>query len=129
LNLAIRGGTPINGCGGGSTACERPSAQQNTPSALLWVHDAKHVHIDQGRVDQYSLNYLRPKKLWILFTAIKVVVGHARSFEASGLDREHWNRADRIRMIFKMLSCGRACRTSRKTLALLGGKFCKSPEE
>src|SRR6266436_2413661 len=51
------------------------------------------------------VNYLRKEKLWglddPLFPATKIVVGDARHFQASGLDRKHWSSAGPIRAIFK----------------------------
>jgi integrase len=82
--------------------------------------------------------YLRREKLWglddPLFPATKVVVGGNRHFEASGLDRKHWSSAGPIRQIFKnaFVAAGLPYfnpHSFRKTLALLGGQLCKSPEE
>jgi integrase len=84
------------------------------------------------------VNYLRQEKLWglddPLFPATKVAVGDSRHFEASGLDRKHWSSAGPIRSIFKnaFASAGLPYfnpHSFRKTLALLGGQLCKSPEE
>jgi integrase len=81
---------------------------------------------------------LRQEKLWglddPLFPATKIVVGDGRHFEASGLDRRHWSSAGPIRKIFKVAfgAAGLAYfnpHSFRKTLALLGGQICKSPEE
>jgi integrase len=82
--------------------------------------------------------YLRTAKLWglddPLFPATVVAVGTNLLFEAAGLDRKHWSSAGPIRTIFK-----EAFETAdlpyfnphsfRKTLALLGGQMCKTPEE
>jgi integrase len=84
------------------------------------------------------VNYLREEKLWglddPLFPATKIVVGDSRHFEASGLDRKHWSSASPIRKIFKdVFATARLPyfnpHSFRKTLALLGGQICKSPEE
>jgi integrase len=84
------------------------------------------------------VTYLRQEKLWglddPLFPATKIVVGDSRHFEASGLDRKHWSSAGPIRAIFKgaFAAAGLAYfnpHSFRKTLVLLGGKSCKSPEE
>jgi hypothetical protein len=84
------------------------------------------------------VNYLRREKLWglddPLFPATKVVVSDARHFEASGLDRKHWSSAGPIRAIFKNAFAAAGLpyfnpHSFRKTLALLGGQICKSPEE
>ena len=84
------------------------------------------------------VNYLRREKLWglddPLFPATKIVIGDTRHFEASGLDRKHWSTAGPIRGIFKRAFAAAGLsyfnpHSFRKTLALLGGKICKSPEE
>jgi len=84
------------------------------------------------------VHYLRREKLWglndPLFPATKIIVGASHHFEASGLDRKHWSSAGPIRMIFKdaFAAAGLAYfnpHSFRKTLALLGGQVCKSPEE
>ena len=84
------------------------------------------------------VNYLRKEKFWglddPLFPATKIVVGHARYFEASGLDRKHWSSAGPIRTIFKDAFAAVGLpyfnpHSFRKTLAGLGGQICKSPEE
>jgi integrase len=61
---------------------------------------------------------------------------HAKAchFEASGLDRKHWSSAGPIRAIFKGAFAAAGLpyfnpHSFRKTLALLGGHICKSPEE
>jgi len=82
--------------------------------------------------------YLRQEKLWglddPLFPATKIVVGGSRHFEASGLHRKHWGSAGPIRKIFKEALAAAGLpyfnpHSFRKTLALLGGQICKSPEE
>jgi integrase len=84
------------------------------------------------------VNYLRQEKLWSLsdplFPPTKVAVGHGRQFEVVGLDRKHWSSAGPIRKIFKdsFLLTGLPYfnpHSFRKTLALLGGKLCRTPEE
>jgi integrase len=84
------------------------------------------------------VTYLRSKKLWglddPLFPATKVVVGDDLRFGAVGLDRNHWNSASPIRSIFKeaFAAAGLAYfnpHSFRKTLALLGGQLCQTPEE
>lgn len=69
-----------------------------------------------------------------LFPATLVQVGKSGHFEAVGLKREGWRNADAIRRIFK--NAFEAANlpysnphTIRKTLALLGEKVCKTPEE
>jgi integrase len=84
------------------------------------------------------VNYLRTGKLWglddPLFPATKIVVGDSRQFEVSGLDRKHWSSASPIRKVFKDAFAAADLlyfnpHSFRKTLALLGGRICKSPEE
>jgi hypothetical protein len=84
------------------------------------------------------VNFLRREKLWglddPLFPATKIVVGETRNFETSGLDRTHWSSAGPIRAIFKgafAMAVLPYCNphSFRRTLALLGGEICKSPEE
>jgi integrase len=82
--------------------------------------------------------YLRTGKLWglddPLFPMTKVAVGQDRRFAAAGLDRQHWSNAGPIRAIFRHAFAA-AClpyfnpHSFRKTLALLGGQLCKTPEE
>jgi integrase len=93
---------------------------------------------DLRRIVADWIEYLRRKHLWglddPLFPATKVVVGDNQRFEASGLDRKHWNSAGPIRTIFRdaFATAGLPYfnpHSFRKTLTLLGGKICKSPEE
>src|SRR5215510_139517 len=82
--------------------------------------------------------YLRTEKLWglddPLFPATKVVIGDNLRFAAAGLDRKHWSSASPIRQIFKEAFAAAALpyfnpHSFRKTLALLGGRICRTPEE
>jgi integrase len=82
-------------------------------------------------------NYLRREKLWglddPLFPATKVALGDSLRFETAGLDRKHWSSAGPIRTIFKeaFASVGLPYfnpHSFRKTLALLGGQRCRTPE-
>jgi integrase len=84
------------------------------------------------------VSYLRCGKLWglddPLFPMTKVAVGTDSRFAAIGLDRRHWSSAGPIRQIFKeaFASAGLPYfnpHSFRKTLALLGGQLCRSPEE
>ena len=84
------------------------------------------------------VTYLRAGKLWglddPLFPATKVVVGDNLRFGAVGLDRKHWSSAGPIRTIFKQAFAAAGLpyfnpHSFRKTLALLGGQKCKTPEE
>jgi integrase len=84
------------------------------------------------------VNDLRQEKLWglddPLFPATKVAVDEHLRFEAAGLDRKHWSSTGPIRTIFReaFASVGLPYfnpHSFRKTLALLGGQRCKTPEE
>ena len=82
--------------------------------------------------------HLRTDKLWglddPLFPATKVAVCDNLRFGAVGLDRKHWSSAGPIRIIFKASFAAAGLpyfnpHSFRKTLALLGGQKCKTPEE
>ena len=82
--------------------------------------------------------YLQTEKLWglddPLFPATKVAVGDDLRFAATGLDRKHWSTASPIRQIFKEAFAAAGLpyfnpHSFRKTLALLGERICKTPEE
>jgi integrase len=84
------------------------------------------------------VNYLSTEKLWgpddPLFPATLVALGDTHQFEARGLARTHWSNAGPIRAIFRE-AFERAGipyanpHSFRATLAGLGEKLCKSPEE
>jgi integrase len=80
----------------------------------------------------------RTEKLWglddALFPATKVAVGDNLRFGAVGLDRKHWSNASPIRTISKeaFVAAGLPYfnpHSFRKTLALLGGELCETPEQ
>ena len=82
--------------------------------------------------------YLRTEKIWglddPLFPATKVTVGDNLRFGAAGLGRRHWSNAGPIRTIFKEAFAAVGLpyfnpHSFRKTLVLLAGKKCNSPEE
>lgn len=84
------------------------------------------------------VDYLRREKLWSLddplFPATRVAAGADLRFIAAGLDRKHWRGANPIRQIFKEAFAAAGLpyfnpHSFRKTLALLGGRLCKTPEE
>ena len=84
------------------------------------------------------VTYLRNDKLWglddPLFPATQIAVGSRLRFEVKGLDRKHWTNAGPIRAIFKraFASVGMPYfnpHSFRKTLALLGGELCQTPEQ
>jgi integrase len=84
------------------------------------------------------VNYLLTEKLWgpndPLFPATQIALGETKRFEACGLARAHWSNAGPIRTIFreafKRASIPYANPHSfRATLAGLGEKLCRSPEE
>jgi integrase len=82
--------------------------------------------------------YLRDRKLWggddPLFPATAVVNGTGLKFEAAGLSRRHWSNAGPIRAIFRdaFTLAGLTYfnpHSFRKTLAQLGERMCRTPEE
>jgi len=82
--------------------------------------------------------YLRTEKLWglddPLFPVTKVAVGENLRFGVVGLDRKHWSNAGPIRAIFKAAFAAADLpyfnpHSFRKTLALLGGELCQTPEQ
>jgi integrase len=82
--------------------------------------------------------YLRREKLWglddPLFPATKVAVGGTFRFEVVGLNRKHWVNAGPIRKVFRegFALAGLPYfnpHSFRKTLALLGGELCRTPEQ
>ncbi len=84
------------------------------------------------------VSYLRNEKLWgnddPLFPATRIEMGVNRQFEAAGLAKEHWSNANPIRKIFReAFTCVGLPyfnpHSFRKTLAQLGEKVCKTPEE
>lgn len=69
-----------------------------------------------------------------LFPATKVGLGASGNFEALGLERRHWKGAGSIRKIFKAAFENTGLpyfhpHSFRKTIATLGEKICRSPEE
>jgi integrase len=93
---------------------------------------------DLRRIIADWVDYLRRERLWglddPLFPATKVVIGRTRHFEVSGIDCKHWSSAGPIRTIFKDAFAAAGLpyfnpHSFRKTLALLGGQKCRSPEE
>jgi integrase len=84
------------------------------------------------------VNYLRCDKLWglddPLFPATKIAIGSGLRFEVAGLGRKHWSNAGPIRKVFKegFALAGLPYfnpHSFRKTLALLGGELCQTPEQ
>ncbi len=69
-----------------------------------------------------------------LFPATKVGLGASGHFEALGLERRHWKGAGPIRKIFKTAFENAGLpyyhpHSFRKTIAVLGEKTCRTPEE
>jgi integrase len=116
------------------------------------VQDAREVHTkfaktfttwffpvgDEVRaIVEHWIDHLLIHKLWSpddpLFPATRVVLGRQRQFEAAGLDRRHWSDAGPIRRIFKAFEGAGLPyfnpHSLRKTLALLGQRLCRTPEE
>jgi integrase len=84
------------------------------------------------------VRYLYEVKLWgsddPLFPATRIERSASLHFEVSGLERKHWSNATPIRKIFRdaFASAGLPYfnpHRFRKTLAALGEKLCRSPEE
>ena len=84
------------------------------------------------------INYLVEKHHWGLddpiFPRTRVNPGANRLFKADELERMHWSNANPIRQIFEraFTSAGLPYfnpHSIRKTLALLGQKLCRTPEE
>jgi integrase len=82
--------------------------------------------------------YLQDQKLWggddPLFPATEVANGAAFKFEVAGLTRRHWANAGPIRTIFRQsfTQAGPSYfnpHSFRKTLAQLGERVCRTPEE
>jgi integrase len=82
--------------------------------------------------------YLREQKLWggddPLFPATEVFNGTSLKFEVAGLARRHWSNAGPIRTIFRdaFRLAGLMYfnpHSFRKTLAQLGERACRTPEE
>ena len=82
--------------------------------------------------------YLRTEKHWglddPLFPATKVAVGDNLQFGVVGLERKHWTNAGPIRSIFKLAFTASGLpyfnpHSFRKTLVLLAGEKCGSPEQ
>jgi integrase len=93
--------------------------------------DVRHIVTDW-------VGYLRQDKLYgpedSLFPATKISLGPNRQFEATGLERKHWSAAGPIRKIFKVAFTNVGLpyfnpHSFRKTLAQLGEKLCRTPEQ
>jgi integrase/recombinase XerD len=102
------------------------------------AEDACREHDDIRAVVADWVAYLRTEKLWglddPLFPMTKVSVGDSLRFETAGLERKNWSSASPIRTIFKQAFAAAGLpyfnpHSFRKTLALLAGQKCKSPEE
>jgi integrase len=83
-------------------------------------------------------HFLRTEKLWgpddPLFPSTQITVGESKLFEASGLERRHWSNAGPIRRIFKTVFTNAGLpyfnpHSFRATLAQLGERRCRTPEE
>jgi len=99
---------------------------------FLPVGDSVRVIVDDW------VAYLREQKLWggddPLFPATEVVNGESFQFESAGLSRRHWANATPIRAIFRSAFALAGLpyfnpHSFRKTLAQLGQRLCRSPEE
>jgi integrase len=117
---------------------DQDARQVNTKFSKSFVTTFFPVGDDIRTVVVDWVNYLRKDKLWglgdPLFPATKIAVGDKRQFQVTGLHRKHWSSAGPIRKIFKdgFSLVGLQYynpHAFRKTLALLGGQLCKTPEE
>ena len=84
------------------------------------------------------VDHLRENLLWgnddPLFPSTQIAIGNRQLFEAQGLKRQHWSNANRIRLIFKEAFKAAGLpyfnpHSFRNTLASLGEKICKTPED
>jgi integrase len=96
------------------------------------------VHAEFLAVVLDWIGYLRDTLWWgpddPLFPATKIERGTNRLFRAAGLTRMHWRNANSIRKIFKASFevCGLPYfnpHTFRSTLAQLGERICRTPEQ
>jgi integrase len=112
--------------------------QVNTKFAKTFVTWFFPVGGDLLKVLADWINFLQQEKLWgaddPLFPATKITLGPDHRFQASGLDRAHWSSAGPVRKIFKeaFVSAGLPYfnpHSFRKTLAHLGERLCRTPEQ
>jgi integrase len=82
--------------------------------------------------------FLKCERLWgpddPLFPASRVALGPDRQFQVVGLDRKCWSNSSPIRKIFRDAFTAAGLpysnpHTFRKTLAKLGQRICRTPEE
>lgn len=90
------------------------------------------------RIVREWIEFLTTSMLWgptdPLFPATLVEGGAGQGFRAVGLARQHWTTADRVRSVFKhaFIAAGLPYYSPhrlRDTLAALGKRYCRSPEE
>jgi integrase len=117
------------------------------------VHDAREVATKFGksfttwffpvgedalRIVEEWVGFLTTQMLWAptdpLFPATRVDGRAEQGFHAAGLSREHWTTADSVRKIFKRSFTAAGLpyyspHRLRDTLAILGKRFCRTPEE
>lgn len=93
---------------------------------------------DVRRIVVDWIKYLQMEKLWGIddpvFPATRIALGANQQFQASGLERKHWSTATPIRTIFKDAFTNAGLpyfnpHSFRKTLAQLGERLCRTPEE
>ncbi|MGC2200823.1 MAG: site-specific integrase [Stellaceae bacterium] len=117
---------------------EQDAREVNTKFSKTFTTYFFPVGDDVRAIVEQWVNYLLTAKLWgpndPLFPATQVALGEANQFEACGLARTHWSNAGPIRAIFRQAfeRAGVAYanpHSFRATLAGLGEKLCKSPEE
>ncbi len=84
------------------------------------------------------VTYLTTEKLFgptdPLFPATQIVLGDDQRFQAGGLSRSHWSNATPVRTIFREAFANAGMPYSnphsfRKTLAQLGERLCRTPEQ
>jgi integrase/recombinase XerD len=84
------------------------------------------------------LRYLREDLLFgnddPLFPKTNIIVGASKTFESSGLKKQHWATASPIRAIFQQAFIAAGLpyynpHSFRKTLVTLGEQICRTPEE
>jgi integrase len=110
----------------------RTKARKSFVSGFFPVGDDFEIVIDQWIAELTSIQFFGPDDP--LFPATRVGLGPSGHFEALGLDRKHWKDAAAIRRIFKTAFEAAGLpyfnpHSFRSTLALLGERICRTPED
>ena len=122
-----------------TAGCVRQDAREvNTKFSKTFTTYFFPVEGDARAIVEAWVQYLHEVRLWgmddALFPATRVQYGESRQFEAAGLDRKCWSNATPIRKIVRE-AFERAGlpyfnpHSFRNTLAQLGERLCKTPEE